>query len=42
MIRQFCFVMEIPGSERRLSGNKNYSNEIEVNWCQQTAMIVHW
>jgi len=27
MIRQFCFVMEIPGSERRLLGNKDYSRE---------------
>ena len=30
-IRQFCFAMEIRGSERHLLGDKDYSLEREAN-----------
>ena len=33
MIKQFCFVMEIRESEKRLSGNKDYSRETVVSCC---------
>ena len=32
-VRQFCFAMEIRGSAKRLSGNKDYPPEEEVNLC---------
>ena len=32
-MKQFCFFMEALGSERRLLGNRDYSQEKEVNWC---------